>query len=151
VGVGGVGVGGVGVGGVGVGGVGTSAGRGLVLTCDLFLAFPISGIDLLGKDTKTVQSARLTDTAYLVLDSVRETCIEVVTQGAITVTHLGCDTVEVNHVSIGTMVFLHAEVVELMLSVGNWVVGTEGCLEFNDELFSVGHPDRMVVGVSCTE
>jgi len=47
--------------------------------------FPISGIDLLGEDAKTVQSAQLTDVAYLVLDSVGETCIEVVTQGAITV------------------------------------------------------------------
>jgi len=120
--------------------------------CDLFLAFPISGIDLLGKDAKTVQSARLTDAAYLVLDSVRETCIEVVTQGAITIApNLGCDTVEVNYISIGMMVFLHAEVVELMLSIGNRVMGTESCLEFNDELFPVGHPDWTVMGVTCTE
>jgi len=101
---------------------------------------------------KTVQSAQLTNTAYLVLDSVGETCIEVVTQGAITVTlNLGRNTVEVNHVSIGTIVFLHAEVVELMLGVGNRVVGTEGCLEFNDKLFPVSHPDRTVKGISCTE
>jgi len=120
--------------------------------CDLFLAFPISGIDLLGKNAKTIQSVQLTDAAYLVLDSVRETCIEVVTQGTITVApNLGHDTVEVNHVLIGTMVFLHAEVVELMLGIGNRVVGTESCLEFNDELFPVSHPDQTVVGVSCTE
>jgi len=110
------------------------------------------GIDLLGKDAETVQSARLTDTAYLILDSVGETCIEVVMQGAITITpNLGHDMVEVNHVSIGTMVFLHVEVVELMLGVGNRVVGTESCLEFNNKLFPVGHPDQMVMGVSCTE
>jgi len=108
--------------------------------CDLFLVFPISGIDLLGKDVETIQSVQLTDAAYLVLDSVGETCIEVVMQGAITVTlNLGHDTVEVNHVSIGTMVFLHAEVVELMLGIGNRVVGTESCLEFNNKLFPVGH------------
>jgi len=95
---------------------------------------------------------QLTDVAYLILDSVRETCIEVVTQGAITVApNLGHDTVEVNHVSIGTMVFLHAEVVKLMLGIGNRVVGTKSCLEFNNELFPVGHPDWTVVGVSCTE
>jgi len=124
----------------------------MVITCDLFLVFPISGINLLGKNTKTIQSARFTDTAYLVLDSVRETCVEVMTQGAIAVAlNLGCNTVEVNHVSIGTMVFLHVEVVELMLGIGNWVMGTEGCLEFNDELFPVSHPDWMVMGVSCTE
>jgi len=120
--------------------------------CDLFLVFPILGIDLLGKDAKTIQSARLTDMAYLILDSVGETCIEVMTQGAITVAlNLGCDTVEVNHVSIGTVVILHAEVVELVLSIGNRVVGTERCLEFNNELFPVSHPDQTVVGVSCTE
>jgi len=101
---------------------------------------------------ETVQSVRLTNAAYLVLDSVGETCIEVVTQGAITITpNLGRDMVEVNHISIGMMVFLHAEVVELMLGVGNRVVGTESCLEFNNELFPVGHPDRTVKGVSCTE
>jgi len=95
---------------------------------------------------------QLTDAAYLVLDSVGETCIEVVMQGAITVTlNLGCDTVEVNHVSIGTMVFLHAEVVELMLGVANRVMGTESCLEFNNELFPVSHPDRTVKGISCTK
>jgi len=114
--------------------------------------YPISGIDLLGKNMKAVQSARLINTAYLVLDSVGETCIEVMTQGAITVAlNLGCDTVEVNHVLIGMVVFLHAEVVELILGVGNWVVRTEGCLEFDDELFPVSHPDWTVMGVSCTE
>jgi len=120
--------------------------------CNLFLAFPISGIDLLGKNVKAVQSAWLTDVAYLVLDSVGETCIEVVMQGAITVApNLGRDMVEVNYISIGMMVFLHAEVVELMLGIGNRVMRTEGCLEFNDELFPVGHPDWTVMGVSCTE
>ena len=67
-------------------------------------------------------------------------------QGTIAVApKLGCDMVEVNHVSIGMVVFLHAEVVKLMLSVSNWVVGTKGCLEFNNELFPVSHPDRTVV------
>jgi len=74
------------------------------------------------------------------------------TQGAIAVApNLGRDTVEVNHVSVGTMVFLHVKVVELMLGVGNRVVGTEGRLEFNDELLPIGHPDWTVEGVSCTE
>jgi len=114
--------------------------------------FPISGIDLLGKDTKTIQSVRLIDVAYLILDLVREICVEVMTQGAITVApNLGRDTVEVNHVSIGMMVFLHAEVVELMLGIGNRVMRTKSCLEFNNELFPVSHPDWTVVGVSCTE
>jgi len=95
---------------------------------------------------------QLTDTAYLIIDLVRESCIEVMTQGAITVAlNLGHDTVEVNHVLIGTMVFLHVKVVELMLSIGNRVMRTKGCLEFNNELFPIGHPDRTVVGVSCTE
>ena len=110
------------------------------------------GINLLGKDVKTVQSAQFTDTAYLVLDSVGETCVEVMMQGTIAIApNLGHDTVEVNHVSIGTMVILHAEVVELMLGVSNWVTGTESCLEFNNELFPIGHPDQTVVGVACTE
>ena len=116
------------------------------------LVFPILGIDLLGKDAKTIQSAWFTDAAYLILDLVRKTCIEVMMQGAIAVTlNLGCNTVEVNHISIGTIVFLHAKVVKLMLSVGNRVMGTKSCLEFNNELFPISHLDWTVVGVSCTE
>ena len=69
---------------------------------------------------KSVQSAQFTNAANLILDSVRETCIEVMTQGAIAIAlNLGHDMVEVNHILIGTMVFLHTKVLKLMLSVSN--------------------------------
>ena len=54
--------------------------------------FPVSGVDFLGNGAKSIESARFTDAADLILDSVGETGIEVMTQSAIAVSpNLGCD------------------------------------------------------------
>ena len=115
---------------------------------DLFLTFPVSGVDFLGDGVKTVESAWFTDAADLILDSVGETRIEVVTQGAITVSpNLGCNSVEVDHIAIYVMGVLHAEMIELMLGIGNGVVWTKLGLELNDELSPTGHPQGTCIGV----
>ena len=115
---------------------------------DLFLTFPVSGVDFLGNGVKTVESVWFTDAADLILDSVGETRIEVVTQSAITVSpNLGCDSVEVNHIAINAMGVLHVEMIELMLGIGNRVVWTERGLELNDELSPTGHPQGTCVGI----
>ena len=55
-------------------------------------------------NTKTIKSAQFTNVADLVLDSVRETRIEVVMQSAITISlNLGRDLVEVDHIAIYAM------------------------------------------------
>ena len=110
--------------------------------------FPVSGIDFLGDGVKTVKSAWFTDAADLILDLVRETRIEVVTQGAITVSlNLGCDSVEVDHIAIYMMGVLHVEMIELVLGIGNRVVWTERGLELYDELMPAGHPQGTCIGV----
>ena len=115
---------------------------------NLFLTFPVSGVDFLGDGAKTVESARFTDAADLILDSVRETRIEVVTQGTITVSpNLGRDSVEVDHIAIYTMGVLHAEMIELVLGIGNGVVWTECGLELYDKLTPAGHPQGTCIGV----
>ena len=115
---------------------------------DLFLTFPVSGVDFLGDGAKTVESAQFTNVADLILDSVRETRIEVVTQGAITISpNLGCDSVEVDHIAIYAMGVLHAEMIELVLGIGNRVVWTERGLELYNELTPAGHPQGTCVGV----
>ena len=115
---------------------------------DLFLTFPVSGVDFLGDSAKTVESARFTDVADLILDSVRETRIEVMTQSAIAVSlNLGHDSIEVNHIAINVMGVLLVEMIELMLSIGNRVVWTEHGLDLNDELTPAGHPQGTCVGV----
>ena len=61
---------------------------------DLFLTFPVLGVDFLGSGTKTIKSAQFTNVADLVLDSVRETRVEVMMQSAITISpNLGHDSV----------------------------------------------------------
>ena len=115
---------------------------------DLFLTFPVSGIDFLGDGMKTVQSAWFTNAADLILDSVGETRIEVMTQSAIAVSpNLGHDSIEVNHIAINAMGVLHVEMIELMLGIGNGVMWTERGLELNDKLSPTGHPQGTCVGV----
>ena len=71
---------------------------------DLFLTFPVLGVNFLGDGVKTVESARFTDVADLILNSVRETRIEVMVQSAIAVSpNLGHDSIEVNHIAIHAM------------------------------------------------
>ena len=42
---------------------------------------------------------------------------------------------------------LHAEMIELVLSIGNGVVWTECDLELYDELMPAGHPQGTCVGI----
>ena len=115
---------------------------------DLFLTFPVSGVDFLGDGTKTIKSAQFTNAADLILDSVGETRIEVMVQSAITISpNLGCDSIEVDHIAIHTMGVLHVEMIELMLGIGNRVVWTKCGLELNDKLTPTGHPQGTCVRV----
>ena len=110
--------------------------------------FPVLGVDFLGDGAKTVESVRFTDAADLILDLIGETGIEVMAQSTIAVSpNLGCNLIEVDHIVIHAMSVLHAEMIELMLSISNRVVGTECGLELNDELTPTGHPQGMCVGV----
>ena len=84
----------------------------------------------MGDGAKSIESARFTDAADLILDSVGETGIEVMMQRAIAVSpNLGHDLIEVDHIAINTMGVLHAEMIELMLGIGNGVMWTERGLE----------------------
>ena len=115
---------------------------------DLFLTFPVSGVDFLGDGAKTVESARFTDVADLILDSVRETGIEVMAQSTIAVSpNLGRDLIEVDHIVIHAMGVLHAEMIELMLSIGNRIVGTQNGLEFYDKFIPAVHPQGMSMSI----
>ena len=106
------------------------------------------GVNFLGDGAKTVESAQFTDVADLILNSVRETRIEVMVQSAIAVSpNLGHDSIEVNHIAIHAMGVLHAEMIKLMLSIGNRVVWTKCGLELNDKLSPTGHPQGTCVGV----
>ena len=82
-----------------------SGGGAFGLTCDLLFTFPVSGINFLGEGTKPIQGLGFTDTTDFVLDLVGETGVEVVLQGAITISlDLGCNPIEVYHIVINAMV-----------------------------------------------
>ena len=108
--------------------------------------FPISGINFLGEGTKPIQGLGFTDTTDFILDLVGETGVEMVPQGAITISpDLGHDPIEVYHIAVNAMGVLHAKVVKLVLSIGNWVMRTEGGLEFYNKLLPVAHPVGMSI------
>ena len=110
--------------------------------------FPVSGVDFLGDGVKTVESVWFTNVADLILDSVGETRVEVVMQGTITISlNLGHNSVEVDHRAIYVMGVLHAEMIKLVLGIGNRVVWTERGLELYNELTPAGHPQGTCVGV----
>ena len=115
---------------------------------DHFITFPVSGVNFLGDGMKTVESAQFTDAADLILDSVRETGIEVMAQSTIAVSpNLGHDSIEVDHIAINTMGVLHVEMIKLMLGIGNGVMWTERGLELNDKLSPTGYPQGTCIGV----
>ena len=110
--------------------------------------FPVLGVNFLGNGTKTIESTWFTDVADLVLNSVRETRIEVMTQTTIAISpNLGCDLVEVDHIAVDVMGVLHMEMIELMLGISNGVMGTKSGLEFYNKLSPAGHPQWMCIRV----
>ena len=122
------------------------------LMCNLLFMFPVSGIDFLGEGMKPIQGPGFTDTTDFALDSVRETGVEMVPQGAITVSlDLGCDPIEVYHIAVNAMGVLHVKVVELVLGINNWVMRTKGGLEFYNKLLPVAHLVGMSIGVCESE
>ena len=114
--------------------------------------FPVSGINFLGEGMKPIQGLGFTNMTDFILDSVRETSVEMVPQGAITVSpDLGHDPIEVYHIVVNAMGVLHAKVVKLVLSISNWVMRTKGGLEFYNKLLPVAHPVGTSVRVCESE
>ena len=60
---------------------------------------------------------------------------------------LCCDPVELDHILSDMLTILHGQVVELVLCISDRVMQTKVCLEFQDELLVVFHPELMEVGV----
>ena len=85
---------------------------------------------------------------YLVLDTIGQTVIKVVPEGTFSIApDLHCDPVELDHVLGDTLTILHGQVVELVLCISDRVVWTKVCLEFQDKLLIIFHPEWTEVGV----
>src|SRR5205807_2048324 len=95
-------------------------------TLDLLFALPVVRIYFLGQVAQVVEVPWFANTADFVFDAVGQTRVEVVMKGTISVAlDLRCDAVEFNHVLINMVVVLHLEVVKLILSVSDRVVGAK--------------------------
>ena len=84
----------------------------------------------------------------LVLDTIRQIIIKVVPEGTFSIApDLHRNPVEHNHVLGDMLTVLHGQVVELVLHISNRVVWTKVCLEFQDKLLIIFHPEWMEVRV----
>ena len=105
-------------------------------------------VDQLCQRVELRESGRLTNAGDLVLDMIRQTSIKVVLEGTFSIALDLChDPVELNHVLGDTLTVLHGQVVELVFCISNRVMQTKVCLEFQDELLVVFHPEWMKVRV----
>ena len=103
--------------------VATVPGRGLGLTSDLFLSFPVASVNAL---CETAQALKLSWFAYaadFVFDTVRQTSVKLVMKGGVTITlELGCEAVEFHNVANNSLCVLHSQIVELVLGVPDGVI-----------------------------
>ena len=84
----------------------------------------------------------------LILDTIRQTIIKVVLEDTFSIApDLRCNLVELDYVLGDTLTVLHGQVVKLVLRISNRVVWIKVCLEFQDELLVILHPEWMEVGV----
>ena len=84
----------------------------------------------------------------LILDMIRQTIIKVVPEGIFFIAPDLChNPVELDYILGDMLTILHGQVVELVLHISNRVMWTKACLEFQDELLVVFHPEWMELGV----
>ena len=84
----------------------------------------------------------------LILDTIRQTVIKVVSEGTFSIAPDLCrNPVELDHILDDMLTIFYGQVVELVLHISDRVVQTKVCLEFQDELLVVFHPEWMEVRV----
>lgn len=119
---------------------------------DLIFAFPVVGIDLLSQGLKAIEHGRFSNSAQLIFDLVREATVEVMLEGTIIIAlELEGNMIELHHIAHDVVVLLHIKVVELMLSLGDRVIGAKSTLELSDECKPAGHLFGLVIGITGVE
>ena len=75
-----------------------------------------------------------------ILEAVREAGVKEAMECTISIfLDLGCKVVEIDDIPCDPMVIPHGEVLELVLCIGNGVMGTKGFLEFSYEVNPAVH------------
>jgi hypothetical protein len=95
----------------------------------------------LGESLEFGERVGFTDATDFVLDTRRESRIELSAKGTIAVTtDLGGEALELYDILVNTVSIPHIKLLELRLSVSLWVVRTEVLLELRHELRIIVHP-----------
>ena len=116
------------------------AGRGL--TTEFCFAFPIMCVDRLCFGSHAREGKGFPSMGDLILDLVWKSKIEEVPECTISITmNLGGQAIKVNDIHVDMFIVLHQQMTELLLYITDRVVGTEICLEFQNELGVAVHPE----------
>ena len=100
---------------------------------------PVVHVNLLTKGPQPIQSQGLPDSGDLILEMVWEAGVKQAMKCAISIVlDLGCKVVEVHDVPSNMVCVLHPEMLELVLSICDWVVRSKGTLEFCDKMDPAG-------------
>ena len=99
-----------------------------------------------------MQSQGFPNSSNLIFETIRETGVKQAAERAISVVlDLGGESVEVYYVLCNTVRVFHPEMLELVLSISNWVVRTKGTLEFCYEVDPAVHPLWVVSRITGVE
>ena len=127
-------------------------GRGLGLTSDLFLSFPVVSVDTLHEAAQVLELSWFAYTADFIFDVVGQTSVKLVTKGSVAIAlELRCEAVELHDVVNDLLRVLHLQVVELVLGVSDGVVRANFELEFCDKFAPIIHPEGTIVRIEGTE
>ena len=119
---------------------------------DLFLPFPVAGVDTLCKAAQVLELSWFAYAADFVFDTVGKTGVKLMTKGGITITlELRCEVVELHDVANDSLHVLHLQVVELVLGVSDGVVQAKLELEFCDKFAPIVHPEGTIIHIEGTE
>jgi hypothetical protein len=115
--------------------------RHLGLMGNFGFVFPVPAVNGLREGTKFPKSLRFPNAGNLILDSVREPVVEMMSESTFAITlDLGCKVIELHHVLVDVLAILHREMVKLVFSVTNRIMGSEIGLELEDEFPVIVHP-----------
>jgi hypothetical protein len=90
---------------------------------------------------KFPKSLRFPNSGNLILDSIGESVVEMVSEGPFAVIlNLGCKAIEFNNIFVDVLAIFHRKMVKLIFSITNRAVWAEIDLELKDEFLIVIHP-----------
>ena len=106
---------------------------------DFRFTLPIPSVNGLGRGAETIKGMGLSDMGNFILDVVRETAVEDVVEGAITIAmNLSSEAIELYDILVDLLSLLHGQVVQLVFHVSDGIMWAEIVLQFRDNEATLG-------------